>query len=677
MVSGVVAIPRLDLSNEELIKAHIHSLFLSISGLKLGESLTEVLDLGTGITEMKLKPEVNDYFENPLFRERAKQSAQNLLKTISKEMEKAIWYTPDWLDRVINNIKLDFIKSCDRWWTLYDAARKQLELQSGISTDLSRSQDERDKAAFRYKEAQAQFALLTDTRRLVEADFYSYRYFASEGFLPGFNFPRLPISAYMPASLGRKGKEGFLSRPRFLAVSEFGPRAIVYHDGNRYRIERAILPLRTGDEDLQTPNAKRCTHCGYFHPLQGATLPDLCEHCGKPLSQEYRHLFKMQNVSTRRVQRINSDEEERQRLGYEIETGVRFNQLAGQQGFLVGQLFTESAEFAKLTYAHTATITRINLGWRRRKDKDRQGFMLDLEWGRWERSQEEDENEGGLDPTQMKKSKRVIPFVEDRRNSLIIQPVNTLTQEQMASLQSVLKVGIQREFQLEDVELAAEALPSKTERNQILLYESSEGGAGVLKRLIEEKDAWNRVVRRALEICHYDPDTGADLGKAPHARENCVAACYDCLLSYYNQSDHLLLDRRLIKDILLSLRTAKLEASPVGLDRSEHLDQLMRRADSSLEKEWLQLLEKSHLRLPDASQVLIEGCKTRPDFIYHGHQTVIYVDGPAHKYPDRHKRDQQQHSCMEDSGYTVLRFLVEEDWQPIIRKYPDIFGRLD
>jgi len=300
-----------------------------------------------------------------------------------------------------------------------------------------------------------------------------------------------------------------------------------------------------------------------------------------------------------------------------------------------------------------------------------------LEWGRWERSQEEDENEGGLDPTQMKKSKRVIPFVEDRRNSLIIQPVNTLTQEQMASLQSVLKVGIQREFQLEDVELAAEALPSKTERNQILLYESSEGGAGVLKRLIEEKDAWNRVVRRALEICHYDPDTGADLGKAPHARENCVAACYDCLLSYYNQSDHLLLDRRLIKDILLSLRTAKLEASPVGLDRSEHLDQLMRRADSSLEKEWLQLLEKSHLRLPDASQVLIEGCKTRPDFIYHGHQTVIYVDGPAHKYPDRHKRDQQQHSCMEDSGYTVLRFLVEEDWQPIIRKYPDIFGRLD
>ena len=29
-----------------------------------------------------------------------------------------------------------------------------------------------------------------------EGDFYSYRYFASEGFLPGYNFPRLPLCVY-------------------------------------------------------------------------------------------------------------------------------------------------------------------------------------------------------------------------------------------------------------------------------------------------------------------------------------------------------------------------------------------------------------------------------------------------------------------------------------------------
>jgi len=30
---------------------------------------------------------------------------------------------------------------------------------------------------------------LTQQDRLAEADFYSYRYFASEGFLPGYSFP--------------------------------------------------------------------------------------------------------------------------------------------------------------------------------------------------------------------------------------------------------------------------------------------------------------------------------------------------------------------------------------------------------------------------------------------------------------------------------------------------------
>ena len=32
------------------------------------------------------------------------------------------------------------------------------------------------------------------------ADFYTYRYLATEGFLPGYNFPRLPLYAYVPAA---------------------------------------------------------------------------------------------------------------------------------------------------------------------------------------------------------------------------------------------------------------------------------------------------------------------------------------------------------------------------------------------------------------------------------------------------------------------------------------------
>jgi hypothetical protein len=33
---------------------------------------------------------------------------------------------------------------------------------------------------------------------IVQSDFYPYRYFASEGFLPGYSFPRLPLAGVHP-----------------------------------------------------------------------------------------------------------------------------------------------------------------------------------------------------------------------------------------------------------------------------------------------------------------------------------------------------------------------------------------------------------------------------------------------------------------------------------------------
>ena len=80
--------------------------------------------------------------------------------------------------------------------------------------------------------------------------------------MPGYNFPRLPLSAYIP---GRRTKQRdeYLSRPRFLAISEFGPRAIVYHEGSRYLINRVILPVGE-DEHLPTHRAKQCQNCGYL-----------------------------------------------------------------------------------------------------------------------------------------------------------------------------------------------------------------------------------------------------------------------------------------------------------------------------------------------------------------------------------------------------------------------------
>jgi len=99
---------------------------------------------------------------------------------------------------------------------------------------------------------------------------------------------------------------------------------------------------------------------------------------------------------------------------------------------------------------------------------------------------------------------RIIPFVEDRRNVLVIRPNGvSLNDDQMATLTYALKRGIEGVFQLEESELAAEPLPDRGSRNAILLYEAAEGGAGVLNRLATDPDAIRRVAVRALEICHW------------------------------------------------------------------------------------------------------------------------------------------------------------------------------
>ena len=63
------------------------------------------------------------------------------------------------------------------------------------------------------------------------SDFYPYRYLASEGFLPGYNFPALPVRAWVPREDGE-----FIPRPRFLALREFGPNNIVYHEGAKWEV---------------------------------------------------------------------------------------------------------------------------------------------------------------------------------------------------------------------------------------------------------------------------------------------------------------------------------------------------------------------------------------------------------------------------------------------------------
>ena len=78
---------------------------------------------------------------------------------------------------------------------------------------------------------------------------------------------------------------------------------------------------------------------------------------------------------------------------------------------------------------------------------------MDVNSGYWERN---DNENLGLDEENeevAERPKRVIPYVEDRKNILLINPSVDLEEGQLITLMFALKQGIQAFFQLEDNDL--------------------------------------------------------------------------------------------------------------------------------------------------------------------------------------------------------------------------------
>jgi ATP-dependent helicase YprA (DUF1998 family) len=669
MVAGIVAPPRIELANEDLLQSHIHAIWLDEANLKLDPSLGSIVDISSEPPTLEVVESIQAKLKDKEIEKRAYTRSKKVLQSIESDLISSGWYTESWIESVTSKIQRSFEAACNRWRNLYESAYKQYKTQHKVTLDMSKSEAARRDAKRLMLEALSQLDLLRESNNVMQSDFYSYRYFASEGFLPGYNFPRLPLSAYIPARKRKNDKDEFLSRARFLAISEFGPRNIIYHEGVKYTISKAILPAnRSEDGALPLTSIKVCRKCGCSHPESEGTIYDICVYCGEPLTEDIKNLFRLQNVAVQRRERISSEEEERTKMGYDLVTTFKFNEIQGKQQSRIAEVNYEDKQMFKLTYGHAAELWRINKGWKRNKST---GFVIDAERGLWAKNENDDKD----DIVNMSNHvSRVIPFVSDHRNCLLIEPNFDCDIRFMASLQSAIKSAIQVQFQLEDSELSAEPLPSKDNRKVIMLYESAEGGAGVLRRLVEEPEALNKVAMSALEICHFDPLTGENKFKHPRSKESCEAACYDCLLNYGNQTDHELMDRFVIKDCMLKLTEATIKATPSAMSWNEHVDHLKSLCDSELEKAWIDFIITNNGRLPSAAQKLIAECSTKPDFMYEEKHVAVYIDGLSHDFPDRQSRDREKEELLEDYGYQVIRFGHKDNWLSVSKKYVDIFG---
>ena len=675
MVAGTVTPPRIDLRNRDLIRSHVHAIWMETAKPDLGKTLAEVLDLTSDERKLPLPvlDAIKEELRSPFRREAARKRIAPVIAEIRTDLAQTSWFHDAWVDEVLGQLELTFDAACERWRNLYRAAVSQRKFHHDIIGDHSRSEAERNHSRRLRAQAESQIRLLTEAEGVYEGDFYSYRYFATEGFLPGYNFPRLPVSAYVPGRRGGRGRDEFISRPRFLAVEEFAPRALIYHEGARYRVYKANLDFGADSvenaRELTTDTMKRCATCGYAHYAPGATnLTEVCDRCGGALEGPARidGLVRMQNVSLRLAQRITCDEEERQRFGYRLIIAYRFPDVNGQPDRKDAEVYCDGKRALRLSYGDATDLYRINLGWTKQDESQPRGFNLDLERGYWSSNQAD---AGDQDHAATPAGARVVPFVSDTKNVLVIRFDAGRSGPEMAGLQAAFKQAIQLHFQIEPRELAGEPMPDPDDRREILFYEATEGGAGVLRQVAEDASILPALARRALEICHYDPDSLAD-----QAAARCGRACYQCLLDYGNQPDHKDLDRELIRDTLAAL--ARSECRPAGGagSRPERMAALRERCDSRLERRWLDRVDELGVRLPSHAQYDLPGYFTQPDFFYDDANAVIYVDGPPHDKPEQLRDDDGTTQALIERGYIVIRFHHADDWDDIFRRHSDVFG---
>ena len=364
----------------------------------------------------------------------------------------------------------------------------------------------KERRATKEQQAQAneQLALLQRGTSSGGSDFYTYRYLATEGFLRGYNFPRLPLYAYVPSiGSGPGGRAAYLQRARFLAIAEFGPRSLIYHEGRAFRVYRAKLPAGVRTEDggkLSTATLFICNTCGAVHHQDE---PGRCHACGAAMAGTHpiRNVLRIDNVETLPAERITANDEERQHQGFDIQTVFAWPLRDGALDIVSARASDAHGPILSIDNASGATISRLNKGLRRRKQKSIFGFAIDPATGRWTGSPEEgDDDTTPEGPVKQ----RVVPIVQDTKNAALLRlSAEPLPEAAMATLQHGLARGIGLVFQLEEGETLTEPVPSRDNRRAVLAYEVTEGGAGVLGRLTTEPHALARVARTALELMHY------------------------------------------------------------------------------------------------------------------------------------------------------------------------------
>lgn len=663
MVAGVVQAPRIDLTNEELIRSHINATVLSfLNAEEFKPSLIDLIDISGETYKLKqdIKAKYQDVIDSNF--DEIKRVVLGVVSSI--DFNDIKWFNDSWLETQIKTVPDKLENALLRWRKMYlDALRQMTEAHQAQISPIVKDPEIKKLATISYMRAKDRKSLLENQsdkgKNSTLSEFYTFRYLASEGFLPGYNFTRLPIRVF----LGGKDRNESISRPRFIGLREFGPNNLIYHNGGKFKVNR-ITPNDVS-LDLTEIKISRDTHYAFLGTDEGKGKnqdPITGVQFTASNIELYRNLLELEEAQSENSERISCMEEVRSAEGYETE--LYLNTTDGLQDATKIKLTVDGNELMKLFYAPAAKLILLNKKWRKSRDE---GFDIGSKTGFF-KTKKQVANPNSQDP-----NKNVKLYTYDTSDVLYIQPVKSLglTDAGVITLQYALEKAIEKLYNIEPVEIDANIMGSGEHKN-IMLYESAEGSIGVLKDISRNPVRLHDIFKEAYHICGYDYATKQD------AFPDRPKASYDDLLSYYNQLDHGNIDRHSIINALELLIASNADDTIGGTYESkfEELSKGLHHRSPG-EKALLDFLFQNGYRLPDYTNHNMAQYYVQPDFIYEKEKALIFVDGGVHNFAHVKADDDKKRTTLKQAGFDVLVWdETAEAVSSFVARRQDIFRKV-
>jgi superfamily II DNA or RNA helicase len=651
MIAGAIAAPRFRLDNQTLIRAHVHSLVLETMGLKGAERLpgrpSELIDL-----EREGFPLYLDWAA--AYRAGIKVHLHTILTAVAEafapEMERLPWLDSDFIEKGVQGFVDSLDQAMDRWRREYERLDEELEeLNRLLGHERVDPSMNRRRVVVEGKR---------QAMREGQGDWYLYRYLGGEGFLPGYAFPP------QATVLSFDDREEELARDPAIALTEYAPGNFVYYRGQRYEVTHARPRTREMQPDVE--RVLVCPACGRAYLGAQETQRAACR-CGQDLMGVHpRDGLALCDMFARRRARITADEEERLRLGYEL---TKHYMAGGNRA--AHRVSARSGVAFGLTIEHDGQVLLLNQG-ARQQDGEPRGFTLCARCHRWLMSEDAEQAHIST-PTKRGKCPRDAANAEtdllrglwltqtlQSDLALLDVPMPPEHDQGLAdgkeperfytTLMYTWLRGLMVALNLGESELDAFLAPGAEEGipHRIVLYETAVGGSGVLASLAES-GRLGMVVARARELLHEgDPEGG------------CEKACYDCLLSFYNQRDHERMDRRLVLPWFQALE--ELDVEPEVAE--DEFSALEIQCQSDLERQVLRAIQDRGVPLPDAAQETLYDRDGSPlavvDFFYRRGRIAVFVDGSPHHRDYVQAADEQKRRRLRALGYRIVVARGEE-----------------